>query len=144
MKSPPNRHAAVMSLLIGLFSLRVAGQAVQHWLPQDWLPEFGEFQGSGLPYSGLLTLQLLILVVMARTCVRISGRTSTPSRSQGVGLVWFGGVYMLGSIARIAVGIGLPAAPDWFTAWMPAFFHLILAAFVLTAAHFHLTGKAAS
>jgi hypothetical protein len=45
---------------------------------------------------------------------------------------------MAGSLLRIAIGLAWPAAPHWFTAWIPAFFHLVLAAFVIILAlHAH-------
>jgi len=133
-----NRHVVVMALLTGLFGLRVAGQAVQFWMPQTFLPAFASFQGSALPYSTLLLIQLLILGLMLRTCLRIGGGISVPDRRLGRGLAWFGGLYMAGSVARIAVGLAVPSAPAWFSTWIPALFHLVLAGFVLSAAHFHL------
>jgi len=133
-----NRHVVVMALLTGLFGLRVAGQAVQFWMPQSFLPAFESFQGSTLPYSTLLLTQLLILGLMLRTCLRIGCGISVPDRRLGRGLAWFGGLYMAGSVARIAVGLAIASAPAWFSTWIPAFFHLVLAGFVLSAAHFHL------
>jgi hypothetical protein len=127
-----------MALLTGLFGLRVAGQAVQFWMPQTFIPSFASFQGSSLPYSTLLLIQLLILGLMVRTCLRIGGGISVPDRRLGRGLAWFGGLYMAGSVARIAAGLAIPSAPAWFSTWIPAFFHLVLAGFVLAAAHFHL------
>ena len=138
MQSRWNRHVVVMALLTGLFGLCVAGQAVQFWMPQSFLPAFESFQGSSLPYSTLLLIQLLILGLMLRTCLRIGGGISVPERRLGRGLAWFGGLYMAGSVARIAVGLAIPSAPAWFSTWIPAFFHLVLAGFVLGAAHFHL------
>ena len=41
---------------------------------------------------------------------------------------------MAGSLLRIAVGIAVPAAPAWFSTWIPALFHLVLAGYVLTLA----------
>jgi len=127
-----------MAWLTGLFALRVAGQAVQFWMPQEFLPAFAAFQGSNLSYPTLLLAQLLILALMLRTCLRIGSGKSVPNRRVGRGLAWFGGIYMAGSVARIAVGIALPSAPAWFSTWIPALFHLVLAGFVLTAAHYHL------
>ena len=138
MQTNSSRHVLVMALLTGLFGLRVAGQAVQFWMPQSFLPTFDLFQGSNLRYSTLLLIQLLILGLMLRTCLRVGGGISVPDRRLGRGLAWFGGIYMAGSVARIAVGIAVPSAPAWFSTWIPAFFHLVLAGFVLTAAHYHL------
>jgi drug/metabolite transporter superfamily protein YnfA len=141
MQTRASRYIAAMALLTGLFALRIAAQAVQFWIPQSVLPTFDAFQGSSLSYSTLLLTQLLIFALMLRTCLRIGFGISVPDRRFGRGLAWFGGIYMAGSIIRIAVGIAAPSAPAWFSTWIPAFFHLVLAGFVLTAADFHLRGS---
>jgi hypothetical protein len=123
------KHAALLWLLTILFSLRVAGQAIQRWAPQSWLPPFDAFQGSSLPYGVLLASQLVILAAMAWFAFHIP----KPRRL----LLWAGGVYMAGSLARIAVGLLVPNAPAWFSTWIPASFHVVLAAYLLTLAHHH-------
>ena len=55
-------------------------------------------------------------------------------------LLWFGIVYMAGSVVRIIVGLAVPAAPAWFSAWIPALFHVVLAGYVLALARFHPHG----
>lgn len=138
MRAAWKAHFLVMAVLTGLFSLRVAGQAVQFLMPLPFLPDFDSFQGGSLRYSTLLVIQLLILGLMVRTCWRVARGITVPDRRLGRGLAWFGGIYMAGSLARLVVGIAVPSAPAWFSAWIPAFFHLVLAGFALTAAHFHL------
>ena len=129
--------AGVLWSLSFLFALRVLGQAVQRWAPQDFLPVFGAFQGSELPYWLLLSAQLVILAAMAFASWRVqSGRLVLGGRA-GNALAWAGGIYMAGSLARIAVGLAVPAAPDWFRTWIPAVFHVVLAAYVLTLALCH-------
>ena len=49
-------------------------------------------------------------------------------------LLWIGGIYMAGSLLRIAVGLAVPGAPAWFSTWIPALFHVVLAGYVLTLA----------
>ena len=137
MAAKRNRHVFLMTILTGLFALRVTAQAVQFWAPQSFLPSFEQFQGSSLGYSTLLLSQLLILALMLRTCLRVAGGLSVPQASLGRGLAWIGGLYMTGSIVRIVVGVAVVSAHPWFSAWIPAFFHLVLASFVLTAAHYH-------
>jgi ornithine lipid hydroxylase len=41
---------------------------------------------------------------------------------------------MAASVLRILIGWLVPAAPDWFRAWIPGFFHMVLAGFVMTMA----------
>lgn len=124
-------HAALLWALTLLFALRVLGQAVQRWWPQPFLPPFSAFQGSGLGYPLLLTAQIIILTLMIWTCRRVSAGAPYPGKKSARFWTWFGGIYMAGSILRIIVGLSLPNAPPWFRAWIPAFFHLVLAGFVL-------------
>ena len=138
LKSPG--RTALLWILLLLFALRVAGQAVQKWQPQAYLPSFGEFQGSGIPYPALLAVQLVILAVMGRVCWRVHSGTLLASHRTGKILRMFGWLYMTGSLARIVVGLLISAAPGWFTTWIPAFFHVVLATFVLVVAHCHLHG----
>jgi len=133
-RAAPRSVTALLGLLTSLFAGRVLGQAVQRWWPQPFLPSFSAFQGSGLPYPLLLTAQLVILALMVRAVLRAGAGTLSPSRGQLKFLVAFGILYMAGSVMRIVVGFTVPASPPWFTAWIPAFFHLVLASFVITLA----------
>jgi len=134
-------YAAVLWLLTSLFTVRVLGQAVQHWAPQPFLPPFSQFQGSSLPYGLLLSVQLVILALMGFVSWRVQTGKFVPSLRAGMVLEWLGGIYMAGSLTRIAVGLAVPAAPDWFRTWIPAIFHIVLAGFVLTLAAHHLRGS---
>ncbi len=113
-----------------LFALRVLG-------PQPFLPLFRDFQGSNLPYWLLLSAQLLILAAMAFASWRVQTRRLAIGRRAGLALAWVGGIYMAGALTRVVVGLAAPAAPDWFRTWIPAVFHVVLAAFVLTLALYH-------
>jgi hypothetical protein len=128
------RYALALGCLTLLFALRVAAQSVQHWAPVTWLPPFSQFQGSALPYWLLLGTQLLLLSLMIAVIFRVEGGRSLGHARVARTLRWVGGVYMAGSLGRIAVGLALPHAPAWFTAWIPAIFHVMLASFVLTLA----------
>ena len=130
--------AATAWLLSALFALRVLGQAVQRWLPQPFLPPFDSFQGSKLPYWLLLSVQLLILAVMLWLTWRMQRATLVPRRGTGIWLAGMGGAYMAVAVGRIAIGLLLPEAHPWFRTWIPAFFHVVLAGFVLTVSLYHL------
>jgi hypothetical protein len=129
--------SVLLWLLAALFALRVLGQAVQRWWPQSLLPDFDAFQGSRLPYGFLLTVQLVILAVMIGVSWRVHRRTLPTSTRAARLLLWFGSVYMTGSLARIAFGLAAESAPAWFRAWIPASFHVVLAAYVLALAYYH-------
>jgi hypothetical protein len=135
---PAAGYCAVMWLLSFLFAGRVLGQALQRWLPQSFLPSFHEFQGSNLPYWLLLSAQLVIMAAMVRFSWRAQTGRLMPNRRAGRVLAWAGAIYMMGSLARLAIGLALPDPPAWFTAWIPAIFHVVLAGFVLTLAMYHL------
>jgi hypothetical protein len=141
--SPSTRaHAAACWSLSALFAARVLGQAVQRWMPQAFLPPLEAFQGSNLPYWLLLSFQLLILGLMVRVAWRVQTDRLVPSRRAGLWLAWPGAAYMAFALGRIAVGLAVPDAPAWFKTWIPAFFHLVLAGFVLAVSRYHLSGTA--
>jgi len=139
--SPSTRvHAAACWSLSALFAARVLGQAVQRWMPQPFLPPFEAFQGSRLPYWLLLSIQLLILAVMVRVAGRVQTGRLVPSRRAGRWLAGAGAVYLAVALGRIVVGLAVRDADAWFKAWIPAFFHLVLAAFVLAVSRYHRRG----
>lgn len=131
-------YGALLAGLTALFGLRVAAQAIQRWVPQPFLPPFDEFQGSALPYGVLLSSQLIILTAMAYCALRVRAGTLRPGRRAGNVLAWLGGVYMGVSLFRIAIGLTVPGAGPWFSAWIPATLHVVLAAFVVTLAYYHV------
>ena len=124
-----------------LFAARVLGQAVQYWAPLPFLPAFDHFQGSGTPYGLLLAVQLVILGVMVRTAWQVHRQTLVRSARAARVLMWVGGIYLAGSVARIVVGMTVADAHAWFRTWIPAIFHLVLATYVLLVAGVH--GRAA-
>lgn len=130
-------YGTVLWVLTFLFFMRILGQALQYWMPQPFLPPFDAFQGSSLPYWFLLFTQLLILVVMMCLSWRVQHNKLVSSRRAGMVLAWAGGLYMAGSLGRIAIGLAWPEAPAWFSAWISAVFHVVLAWFVLTLALYH-------
>jgi hypothetical protein len=91
-----------------------------------------------LPYWLLLSAQIVILVLMARYSWRVQIGALIPKRKVGNALAWSGWIYMLGSLGRIVIGLTLPTAPAWFSTWISALFHVVLAGFVLTLSYYHL------
>ena len=138
MRTSKQRYSLFLHLLTFLFGLRIAAQALQEWAPLAWLPEAGRFQGSNLPYGVLLAFQLLILAAMFWAAHRVARGEMRHQAAVGRVLLWLGGLYLAGSVLRIVVGVTVAGAPAWFTHWIPAVFHLVLAGFVLSMAAFHL------
>lgn len=141
--SPRQRlWAGVMAILAGLFACRVAGQLVQRFLPQPALPAFEQWQGSPLPYSLLLASQVVIFGAMACAIHGAWLGTMRSSLGRARTCAWLGGIYMAGAAGRLAVGLFVPGSPAWFSAWISAGFHVILAAFVLALWGYHATSPA--
>ena len=127
-------YATVLWFLTALFSLRVAGQTSQRWFPLAALPPFENFQGSNLPYAVLLGVQLVILLLMTSAAWRVGKGVLARRPMAAKFLHGFAAVYFSGSVLRILASALYPNALPWFTAWIPAFFHLVLASFVWTMA----------
>ena len=138
-----NRAASrILATLTALFALRVAAQAIQLWAPVSFLPPFDAFQGSDLPYAVLLSSQLAILDVMIGVTSRVRwGALRRSARAARV-LAALGAVYLAGSVARLVIGVTVPDAGQWMSASLPAFFHVVLAAFVLGLAAYHAERRA--
>lgn len=133
---------ALLGSLILLFICRVAGQFIQLVYPVPWLPELSHWQGSAAPYWMLLTIQLAIIAVMVKILRDHLKGTIVKSKRKGKWLLIFGSLYFLSMAIRFAVGLsGLSALP-WFQKVIPAFFHLVLASFVLLLGAYH-AGKVA-
>lgn len=136
--------AGSMWILAFLFLLRVLGQAAQHWFAQAWLPPFAAWQGSSTPYPLLLSVQLVILGVMAVVSQRAWHGRIIARRNAVQWLSWLGATYMILALARIAVGLSMDAAPPWFRAWISGVFHIVLAAFLLAFAAYHYSREPVS
>ena len=97
--------------------------------------------GSNIPYWLLLAIQILILAVMIYVSLRVQSGQLSPNPRAGKTLAWLGALYFAGSLARIVAGLAIPSAAPWFRTWIPAFFHVVLATYVLTIAHYHLRAR---
>ena len=123
-------HARALWVLTGLFAFRVMAQPAA--LAVDgWLPPFRSWDGGVLPYPVLLVTQLAILGWMAHTAWRFSTSTVTTRRRIGRAAMAFGGVYFSFMFLRLVLGATVLSDVRWFASPLPAFFHLVLAAYVL-------------
>ncbi len=129
----PAAGAVVLVGLAALFLVRVVAQLVQWASPTVLLPPFEAWQGSGLPYPVLLASQFMILTVMVWAIRRRhAGRRVFPRRLAAPAL-WFAIAYLLSMLVRLAAGFTLLSDVAWFAGSLPAYFHLVLAAFLLAA-----------
>lgn len=134
--SPP--YLAILWVLIFLFLLRTIGQLIQYSSPVEWLPRLEAWQGSTLPYGLLLFSQLIILAVMIRITFQHASGCVRKSASKGKWLLALGAVYFAVMASRLFIGLAHLSTHPWFYKFIPAFFHLVLATFVLLIAGFHM------
>ncbi|HEX6627058.1 MAG TPA: hypothetical protein VF105_03805 [Gemmatimonadaceae bacterium] len=104
------------------------------------MPRFESWHGGVLPYPALLFAQLLIIAWFTRTARRFNKGDVTPHRRRGMWVMAFGVVYFLTMLGRLILGLTVMRESRWFTSYLPTFFHLVLASFLLLYAHFHLRG----
>jgi hypothetical protein len=60
-------------------------------------------------------------------------------RRLGIGLAWIGGLYFAGSVARVVAGLTFARQNPFLSAHLPGVFHIVLAAMIVTAAHYYLS-----
>ena len=131
-------YGATGWVLSGIFAGRVLGQALQIWFPVTFLPPADHFQESTLPYWLLLAAQVAILASMLYLSWRMQTGALVARRRLGTVLLAVGSLYMAVSVGRLAIGLAFEEAHPWFRAWIPAMFHVGLAAFVLTVSLYHV------
>lgn len=131
-------YVSALWLLIALFCLRVTGQLIQAISPVSWLPPLTVWQGSALPYEALLAIQVAIIFAMLRIVTRHAAGAVQRRPRLGNWLLFAGAVYFLGMAARLIIGLADWSEYPWFHRPIPAFFHLVLASYVLLLAAFHL------
>ncbi|MGH9255102.1 MAG: hypothetical protein ACRD3C_11085 [Vicinamibacterales bacterium] len=124
-------YAPWLWLLTGLFALRVVAQPAALVLDAGVLPPFDSWHGGVLPYPLLLLTQLFILGWLARTARRFGAGEVAPSRRIGRTALVFGGVYFAVMFLRLLLGATVLGHVRWFASPLPAFFHLVLATYVL-------------
>ena len=127
---------ALLWLLLALFVLRVAGQAMVAFFDVQWLPPMGRWYSGLMPYEYLLPAQILIIVLMAKICADFTRRRGffvRPRRFFAGPWLWFGWIYLVVMLARYPLqrwlGVDGPV--------IPIFFHWVLAAFVITLGLWH-------
>jgi hypothetical protein len=133
-----HEYVYLLWALILLFFLRVIGQLIQQLKSVSWLPPIDVWQGSSLPYGFLLSSQIIILGVMIRITHQHARACIRKNPIKGKWLLIFGALYFFSMSARIVIGLANLSTHPWFHKSLPAFFHLVLATFVLSLAAFHM------
>lgn len=120
----------VLNSLTLLFLLRVTAQFLQWAAPVTSLPAFDAFHGNVLPYQLLLASQaaILALMVFINRAVFSGWR---PNRTARKCLLAIGGLYFLVMLFRWLAGAFEWSSHEWFNRPIPAFFHLVLASYMI-------------
>lgn len=119
-----------------LFSLRVLAQFVQWVDPQAFLPPFEVWHGDVLSYPVLLAFQVFILLGMIRVIQLVNDRRIRPARWKALSCFVIGIPYLIAMAFRLIAGLTFLAAEPWFARPLPAFFHLVLASYILVLGHY--------
>lgn len=122
----------ILLLLGGLFVLRVLAQLVQAVHPVSVLPPFEAWQGSATAYPVLLSAQIAIVVILASVLWGVGTHSVSPQRWKYRACFASGGVYFISMAFRFVAGLTVFSDVTWFSRTIPAFFHIVLATFLLT------------
>jgi hypothetical protein len=117
--------------LLGLFALRVLGQALVAFFGVTWLPPMQRWYAGVIPYEVLLPSQLLILALMVKICIdftRERGYFFEPRRWLALPWLAFGYLYLAAMLLRAVLVWDRP---------IPIVFHLVLGAFILAVGESH-------
>ena len=136
----PRRTAPVLWALLGLFFLRVVGQALVAFAGVRWLPPMEQWYSGLLAYPLLLPAQVVILLVFGKACLDFTGGSGWFVRTRpwfGRQLFWFGWLYLGGMVVRYPLQMALHPEDRWLGRTIPIVFHWVLACFVITFARFH-------
>lgn len=135
-----HRYPLVLSILTALFGLRVAGQLLAAVVDVSFLPPFERWHSGIVPYSLLLPLQIvLIVLMMVIVWDFIRGRGFFIALTPRTGLIMerLSYLYAVVMVARYVVMMTLYPELRWFTGTTPIWLHFVLASFLFTLGYFY-------
>ncbi len=121
----------LLSILLGLFVLRVSGQVLAATIAPRWLPPMARWYSGLMPYRYLLPAQILFVIVMMAIVRQVATGPSplgSGAAAAGTWIVWASYVYALGMVYR-AVRYAVATA-ERRGVLIPIVFHFVLAAFL--------------
>ena len=133
-------HGAILAFLTSLFALRVLGQALVAFVGVTWLPAMEQWFSGLIPYSALLIIQLLMLMLMVKITGEVwrgKGTFGTPRPHWSPFLIKFSAVYAAAMVLRYALTMILRPEKRWFGDAIPIIFHFVLAGFIYVLGHYH-------
>jgi hypothetical protein len=128
-------HGPILAFLTTLFFLRVLGQALVAFFSVSWLPAMQQWFSGLIPYPVLLTIQIVMMVCMAKISMDIwlgTGRFATPRPSYAQFLIAFSVIYAGAMTLRYVLTMIYLPEMRWLGGTIPIFFHFVLAAFLFT------------
>lgn len=130
-------YGAVLIVLLGLFCFRVIAQFIQSKFSIEFLPAFEAWHSGALPYHYLVVSQVLIVIFYTFICVQFALRKVAPKKWVGILFFSIGTIYAGAMAIRLFFGLFINSSA-WFQAYIPIFFHFVLASFLLVVGIFHL------
>lgn len=137
LSSLSRSYAPWMWFLLSLFIFRILAQLAALLFNLNFLPPFESWHGGILPYPLLLATQFLILYWLVKTASQFSRGAVSARRDLGVNVLVIASIYFVVMLARLVLGMTILSEHRWFASPLPAFFHLVLASFLLLYGHFH-------
>jgi len=131
------RYTIWLCTCYGLFIFRVMAQLTQKFYNLPFLPPFEAWYSGALAYNWLLISQIIIIAIMGWVIMCFIKSSILPRYRLGVCLLTFGGIYFLAMLFRLIAGFTFAVNHSWLGAHIPAFFHIVLASFVLLIGHFN-------
>jgi hypothetical protein len=123
-------------IFTALFCFRITAQLLVANFEIGFLPPFDSWHSGTMPYLLLLFIQIVILSVMVRTNYRYSSGKMLSNPVLGKGLLIFGIIYLLVMLIRLGLGLTVFSENRWFGNYIPTFFHLVLASWILMIGRF--------
>ncbi len=84
-----------------------------------------------MPYPLLVIIQVVIIVVLTIILWRVRSDAIVPSRWKYRVCFTLGGMYFTFMAFRLFAGLTFFSDNPWFSKSLPAFFHVVLASFIL-------------
>jgi hypothetical protein len=121
----------ILTIILLLFSFRVVSQYLQLNADITFLPEFDAWHSASIPYPFLLCSQLIIIFLSGTVILKIYKCSYRANAKRATILMWLGWLYFILMMIRFLLSTTVLQSHVWFGATLPAFFHMVLASFLI-------------
>ena len=129
MQLPSSKHTcAALAILSGLFLLRVVAEFVERLFADTWAPNFTAWSSGTIDYRLLLASQVIVFSAMAVGVLKVA--TLKWPRGYSLSIRLFAQIYFVIMLIRLIVAVSGASDLYWFQLPLPAFFHLVIAAYL--------------